>query len=234
LALLASNGNLENMSSMRPARLIVAIFAAIAMSVFVSARAAYSQDADDAAAGADANWNSTDAAIDPTTAPPIDEDAAAAEKVLEIPQVACAKDDASESCASGSDEDGDDSQAINAPSPGAPPASDDDTASNAVPGNDWGTADDYQNQQYDGTYGVPYAGYPYTVTGAPYPVTIIGTNRGPLPASAYVPSSPLTQAATPPLNPGPWVVPSAMSAFRRPAGSPMMGMSMHSSFRFHR
>jgi hypothetical protein len=222
------------MSSMRPARLIVAIFAAIAMSVFVSARAAYSQDADDAAAGADANWNSTDEAIDPTTPPPIDEDAAAAEKVLEIPQVACAKDDASESCAAGSDEDGDDSQAINAPSPGAPPASDDDTASNAVPGNDWGTADDYQNQQYDGTYGVPYAGYPYTVTGAPYPVTIIGTNRAPLPASAYMPSSPLTQAARPPLNPGAWVVPSAMSSFNRPAGSPMMGMSMHSSFRFHR
>ncbi len=203
------------------------------MSVWVNAGAAYSQDTDDTAAGADANWNSTDAALDPTSAPSIDEDAAAAEKVLEIPQVACSKDDPSESCAESSG-DGDDSQAINAPSPGAPPDSDDDTASNAVPGDDWGTADDYQNQQDYGSYGVPYAGYPYTVTGAPYPVTIIGTNRAPAPASAYVPSSPLTQAARPPLNPGPWVVPSAMSSFSRPAGSPMMGMSMHSSFRFHR
>jgi hypothetical protein len=211
--------------------MIVAIVAAFSIGIVLSARAAYSQDADDPTAGADANWNSTD----PSIAPPIDEDAVARDKVLEIPQVTCAKDGAAEACADGSDETDDDSQAINAPSPGAPPAMDeDDTASNAPPTNDWGTVDEYQSQDAYGSYGVPYAGYPYAVTGVPYPVTVIGTNRAPLPASAYVPSSPLTQAALPPLNPGPWVVPSAMSAFRRPAGSPMMGMSMHSSFGFHR
>jgi hypothetical protein len=88
-----------------------------------------------------------------------------------------------------------------------------------------GTLDDYQNEQ---AYGVPYAVYPY-------PVTVVGMNRSPVPASAYGPmSSPLTQAALPPLNPGPCMLRPSMPAFSHPAGNPMMGMSMHSSFGFHR
>ena len=100
-----------------------------------------------------------------STGPTIDEDAASADKVLEIPQAKCDNDGTSAPCdasaAAGNDDDG---QAINAPSPGSPPqVYDDDTASNAAPDEDWGTADDYQNQQ---VYAVPYAAYSY-----PYAVT---------------------------------------------------------------
>jgi len=186
------------------------------MTVLVSARAAFSQDAEDSAAGADASGESI--------GPALDGDAETGDKVLEIPQVACADDGVSVPCADGSDEDAD---AINAPSPGAPPTLDDDTADARSPNQDWGTLDDYQNEP---AYGVPYAVYSYRMTVA------VGTmNRpSPSPASAYVPmSSPLTQAARPPLNPGPWMISPSMSAFSHPAGSPMMGMTMsHPSFGF--
>ena len=209
---------------MKSTRLIVAIFAALAMTVLTNARFAFSQDAADApAASADSgavadSGTSVDAGWE-STGPAIDEDAAAAEKVLEIPQAPCAKDAASGPCASGDDGSGNDGDAINAPSPGAPPqpSFDDDTASNGASDPNWGTVDEYQNQQV----AVPYAVYPY-----PYAVTTgIGTIRTPssVPASAYAPmSSPITQAARPPLNQGPWMTPSTMSAFGRPAGSPMM------------
>ncbi len=215
---------------MQPGRMIVVVFAALAITVFVNVRAAFSQDAAvsadadssaPAAAGADADWE--------RTGPAIDEDAETADKVLEIPQVTCAKDGAPDTCdGAGANANDDDGQAINAPSPGAPPPTlDDDTASNAGPNQDWGTIDDYQNQQ---AYAFPYPLYPY-------PATVVGTmNRpSPLPASAYVPmSSPLTRAARPPLNPGPWMMPPSMSAFGRPAGSPMMPMMMSApSFGFH-
>jgi len=204
------------MRSTRPARLIVVIFAALAMTVLVSARAAFSQDAEDSAAGADASGE--------PAGPALDGDAETGDKVLEIPQVACADDGVSVPCADGSDEYAD---AINAPSPGAPPTLDDDTADARSPNQDWGTLDDYQNEP---AYGVPYAVYSYRMTVA------VGTmNRpSPSPASAYVPmSSPLTQAARPPLNPGPWMISPSMSAFSHPAGSPMMGMTMsHPSFGF--
>jgi hypothetical protein len=207
--------------------LIVAIFAALAMAVFVNARFAFSQEDPVSGTSVDANWEST--------GPSIDEDAASADKVLEIPQAKCDdNEDSSAPCdastAAGND---DNDQAINAPSPGSPPqVYDDDTASSAAPDEDWGTADDYQNQQ---VYAVPYAAYayPYAVGG---PLTM---NRpSPVPASGFIPtnpmSSPLTGAARPPLNQGPWMNPPSMSAFSRPAGSPMMGMSMsHSSFGFH-
>ena len=121
-------------------------------------------------------------------------------------------------------------QDVNAPSPGAPPALDDDTANAAWPNQDWGTLDDYQNEP---GYGIPYGMSPYGMTVA---VGTMNRSLSPVPASAYVPmSSPLTQAARPPLNPGPWMTPPSMSAFSRPAGSPMMGMTMsHPSFGFHR
>lgn len=208
---------------MKSTRLIVAIFAALAMTVLTNARFAFAQDADtpdvsadsgavaDSGTSADASWE--------RSGPAIDEDAAAADKVLEIPQAPCAKDPASAACASSDDGSGDDGEAINAPSPGAPPqpSFDDDTASNGATDPDWGTVDEYQNQQV----AVPYAVYPY-----PYAVTTgIGTIRTPssVPASAYAPmSSPITQAAQPPLHQGPWMTPPTMSAFGRPAGSPMM------------
>jgi len=207
--------------SMRPARLIVAIFAALAMTVLVSARAAFSQDAEDSAAGADAGWEGT--------GPAVDEGAGMAEKVLEIPQLTCANDGVSVPCADGSDEDADaDGQAVNASSPGAPPTLDDDTADARGPNQDWGTLDDYQNEE---AYGVPCAVYPYPMTVA------VGTMNRPssLPASAYAPmSSPLTQAARPPLNPGPWMISPSMSPFSHPAGNPIMGMTMsHPSFGLH-
>ncbi len=190
--------------------MIVAIFAALALTIFANARAAFSQDAD-SGTSVDANWE--------RTGPAIDGDAESADKVLEIPQAACTKNGVSVACAgtnpAGSGDD-DDDQAINAPSPGAPPPTlDEDTASSAAPDDqDWGTVDQYQNQP---AYGVPYAVYPY-------PVTVAGTTRtpSPVPASAYAPmSSPITQAARPPLNPGPWMLSPSMSQFSRPAGSPM-------------
>ena len=192
------------------------------MTVLVSARAAFSQDAEDSAAAADVSWEGPGRSLDPA----LDGDAETGDKVLEIPQVACADDGVSVPCADGSDEDAD---AINAPSPGAPPTLDDDTADARSPNQDWGTLDDYQNEP---AYGVPYAVYSYRMTVA------VGTmNRpSPSPASAYLPmSSPLTQAARPPLNPGPWMISPSMSAFSHPAGSPMIGMTMsRRSFRFHR
>jgi hypothetical protein len=215
--------------------LVVALFAVLAISFFVSSRAALSQDATtdsttidsaaiDSAAGADANWDST--------GPALDEDADSAEKVLEIPQVACAEEGASGSC-SDADADDDDSQAINAPQPGSPPSLDDDTASAGGPGQDWGSVDDYRNEE---AYAVPYALYPYpaSVVGA----NVVGSMNRPsqFPSSAFVPmSSPLTPAARPPLNPGPWMARPSMSAFSRPAGSPMMPMRMSGgAFGFHR
>jgi hypothetical protein len=198
------------------------------MTAFVNARLAFAQEEPESGTSVDANWEST--------GPAIDEDAASADKVLEIPQAKCDDDGSSAPCdasaAAGNDDDG---EAINAPSPGSPPqVYDDDTASSAAPDEDWGTADDYQNQQ---VYAVPYAAYsyPYGVT-SPGPLTM---NRpSPVPASAFVPlnpmSSPLTQAARPPLNQGPWMTPPSMSSFSRPAGSPMMGMGMpHTAFAFH-
>jgi len=201
------------MRSVRPARLTVAIFAALALTVFANVRAAFSQDAD-SGTSVDANWERTGRAIEG--------DAESADKVLEIPQAACTRDGVSVACAGtnpagGDDNDNDNDQAINAPSPGAPPPTlDEDTASAAAPDDqDWGTVDDYQNQP---AYGVPYAVYPY-------PTTVAGRMNGPsqIPASALAPtSSPITQAARPPLNPGPWMLSPSMSAFSRPAGSPMM------------
>jgi hypothetical protein len=199
------------MKSVRPTPLIVAIFAALAMTVFTNARAAFSQDAD-SGTSVDASWVRTG-----PTGPALDGDVESASKVLEIPQASCTKDGVSVACAdnpAGDDDDND--QAINAPSPGAPPPTlDEDTASSAAPNDqDWGTVDDYQNQP---GYGVPYAVYPY-------PVTVAGTTRtpSPVPASAYAPmSSPITQAARPPLNPGPWMLSPSMSQFSRPAGGPM-------------
>ncbi len=190
------------------------------MTVLVSARAAYSQDAEDSAAGVDASLEGP--------GPAVDEDAKTADKVLESPRLTCANDGISLPCGV-SDEDADaGAQAINAPSPGAPPTLDDDTAAASLPNQDWGTLDDYQNQQ---AYGVPYAVYAYPM------IVASGTMNRPLPspASAYVPmSGPLTQAARPPLNPGPWMMSPSLSPFSHPAGNPMMGMTMsHPLSGFH-
>ncbi len=193
---------------MKYARLIVAIFAALAITALVNARPLLAQEDPVSGTSVDARWTSA--------GPALDEDAASANEVLEIPQAACAGNDASAPCDSAAADSDDDTQAINAPSPGAPPTVfDDDTASSGTPDSDWANADDYQNQQ---VYAVPYAVYPY-------PVTVARTMnpRSQVPASAYVPmSSPITQAALPPLNHGAWMNPPTMSAFSRPAGSPMV------------
>ncbi|HZC46132.1 MAG TPA: hypothetical protein VE243_06625 [Candidatus Acidoferrum sp.] len=208
------------MSTTRPTRLIVAVFAALAMAVFVNARTVFAQDAAESGTSVDANWERT---TPEEAAPALDETTETPEKVLEIPQAPCNKDGAAVPCddtSANADEDG--NQTINAPQPGAPPQTfDENTASNA-PDDDWGTVNDYQSQQ---VYAVPYAAY-----GAyPYSVANAGTRGVPsqVPASAYAPmSSPVTQAARPPLNQGPWMTPSSISQFSRPAGSPMMGMTM--------
>ena len=167
----------------------------------------------------------TSASIDETaesaepTGPPIDVNAASAEKVLEIPQAkGCNSNDDPTAPCDGADADSggtDTDQTINAPSPGGPPQTyDGDTAYN-TPDPDWGTVDDYQNQQVENGPYVIYA----------YPGGAIGTLQRPtqVSASGFSPmSSPLTQAARPPLNQGAWMLRPTMSTFARPAGSPMM------------
>ncbi|HEV2171483.1 MAG TPA: hypothetical protein VGR40_11065 [Candidatus Binatus sp.] len=200
--------------------MIATIFTALAMMLLINARAALSQDAtsaetsDDSGAvsgtSVDSNW----ARVDST--PAIDDGAASADKVLEIPQAKCSGDEDSGPCdANANNDPNDDDGGIVAPSPGAPP--DTDTASNTT-SDDWGTADEYQNQQ---AYNVPYPVYQYY----PYSTSALGAMRRPsqVPASAFAPGSrPITQAARPPLSQGPWMTPSTMSAFSRPAGGPMM------------
>jgi hypothetical protein len=200
------------MRSFHPSQLIVRLSAALALILFIGARPAFAQDAADSGTSTDASWE--------RTGPSLDEDAESADKVLEIPQASCNKEGASVECPS-TDEDG--NQTVYAPSPGAPPATmDDDTADSDLPNEDWGTISEYQDQP---SYAIPYgmAAYGVTATGG------ASGYRSPLPASAYVPmttSSPLTQAARPPLNPGPWMLQPSMSAFGRPAGSPMAPMMM--------
>jgi len=210
---------------MKGTRLIVAIFAALAITVFADAGAGFSQDAADPGVGADSSWDNT--------GPTIDEDAASADKVLELPQVTCAKDAAPDTCdTADSDSNDDDSQAINAPSPSAPPPTvDDGTANSGTPDDDWGNVEDYQNQQ---VVAVPYVAYPYPVT-VGSTAAVGGTmNRPQVPASAYVPmSSPITQAARPPLNPGPWMLSPSMSMYSRPAGNTMMPMMSAPAYAFH-
>ena len=193
------------------ARLITAVFAALAVTVFVNARDAFSQDAAESGTSVDGNWERVD------NGPTIDEDAASGDKVLEIPQAKCSNDDDSGPCEANANNDpnADDDGGINAPSPGAPPQTfDQDTASNSQDP-DWGSVDEYQNQQ---AYNVPYAIYPYPYAVNPYQANG-GALRGPspVPPSAY--ASPLTQAVRPPLNQGPWMTRPMMSTFSRPAGS---------------
>jgi hypothetical protein len=210
---------------MKSPRFIVAIFAALAMTVLVNARSAFAQEEATSGTSVDADWD--------RAAPTIDDSASSADKVLEIPQATCNKDDPSAPCdTSAANPDDPNDQAINAPQPGSPPpVLDDDTASSGSSDPDWGDATDYQNQQ---VYAAPYA-YPYAY-GYGVGVARNANPQSPVPASAYAPapmSSPLTQAARPSLNPGPWMNPPTMSAFSRPAGSPMMGMAS-SPFGFHR
>jgi hypothetical protein len=206
---------------MKSPRFIVAIFAALAMTVFPNAKIAFSQEAAESGTSVDASWD--------RTAPTIDDSASSADKVLEIPQATCDKNDPSCDAPDAASPADPDDETINAPQPGSPPpVLDDDTASAGSSDPDWGDATDYQNQQ---VYAAPYA-YPYAY-GYGVGVARNANPQSPVPASAYAPmSSPITQAARPPLRQGPWMNPPTMSAFGRPAGSPMMGMAS-SPFGFH-
>jgi hypothetical protein len=209
------------------------LFALFALIALVGARGAFAQDAPASGSDSDANWER----IDP------DFGADSAEKVLEIPQIACVEDgvsipcdeqvSASNSPGNGNDNGDDDAnpQASSGSSPASPQTLDDDTASAGPIGSDsdWGTADDYANQPI---YGIPYgtAQYGRVISRGP----IYGNPQVPpsmaFPFPPMAMSSPLTQAARPPLNPtGPWMTPPSMMMLSRPAGSPMAGQP----FRFH-
>ena len=185
------------------------------MTVFVNARIAFSQEAPESGTSVDANWDST--------GPTIDDNAASADKVLEIPQATCNNDGlrfpATRRLPSGDDPD---DQTINAPQPGSPPQSTMTTPPAAA------------RQMRIGARGrlSESAGLCGAVR------RIMLTVRGRRPAHdesdprpfprlriSLPMSSPLTQAARPPLSQGPWMNPPTMSAFGRPAGSPMMGMA---------
>ena len=204
----------------------------------------------DAAASTDsgANW----VRVDPDS-PANDLATDSAEKVLEIPQTACIENGAAIPCderlsvnkpAGTGDDNGGDGDTIAAPAgggfaPASPQTFDDDTA-NAGPigsDSDWGTADDYANQQ---VYGFPYGtgGYGVVSRGPILSRGPIYGNPAQVPPSAFrfppmAMSGPITQAARPPISAaGPWMTPPSMMTFSRPAGSPMAPMAGH-SFRLH-
>jgi len=172
-----------------------------------------------------------------------------AEKVLEIPQTECVENGVSIPCderitvsnapavANDNQQDNPDVNGAQASSGdgsalASPQTFDDDTASAAPVASDpdWGTADDYANQTP--IYGIPYGAVNYGGV----------TSRGPIYGNPQIPpsmafpfppmamSSPLTQAARPPLHPGPWMTsPSMMMMLSRPAGSPIASRPL----RFH-
>jgi len=231
------------------------LFALFALIALAGGRAAFAQDAA-ASADADASIN---AATTADSAGPGDAVAAgsdssgdwarvnpdltteSAEKVLEIPQTECVENGVSIPCderitvnnapGDGVANDNPDDNGTQAAGGGSAPVSpqtfDNDIANAAPVGSDadWGTADDYANQTP--IYGIPYG----TVA-----------SRGPIYGNPQIPrsmvfpfppapmSSPITQAARPPLSPGgPWMTPSSMMMVGRPAGSAMAG----APFRFH-
>ena len=114
--------------------------------------------------------------------------------------------------------------------PAAPQTFDDDTADagSADANSEWGNADDYANQT---VYGFPYGAAQYGGVGnAPVNGNLAPLRRQAGPFSPMQTSSPITQAAMPPLNIGhPWMTRTSMSMYSRPAGSPMAG----APFRFH-
>jgi hypothetical protein len=197
----------------------------------------------DSAAPGDAVAAGSDSSGDWQRANP-DLSSESAAKVLELPQSECVESGVSIPCderitisapATGTTNDNPDDDAAQPAAGGYAPASpqtfDDDTASAAPAASDadWGTADDYANQQP--IYGIPYGAVQWGSVASRGP--IYGNQQ--IPPSMVFPfpprpmSSPLTQAARPPLNPGPWMTPSSMMMLNRPAGSPMAG----GPFRFH-
>jgi hypothetical protein len=211
-----------------------AIVIAIAIVITGSARRVRAEDA--SGAGPDANWEAV-------TNPNSD----ATDQVLEIPQ-ACTNDGVAVPCdesasapkpahdsSDGDDDDEDDIQTAGGPL-GHPTTFDEDTANAAHASTDpsVGSVDEYESEP--SYVAVPYGSYVVVPNGG-YGIAnarpgLNGT-PSPLPPSAYtVPpmamSAPVTQAARPPLNPGPWMTPPSMSAFSRPAGSPMTGYSFRS------
>lgn len=213
-------------------------FALFALIALVGARAAYPQDPVAPASDSDADWESADP----------DLSAASAEKVLEIPQAACVENGVSIPCddrVSVSNSPDNDDEAANPEvsgagnpsasgagvSPASPQTLDEDTASAGPIGSDsdWGTADDYANQPI---YGIPYGTAQYGSVASMGPIygnpQIPPSMAFPFPPMAM--SSPLTQAARPPLySAGPWMTSPSMMMFSRPAGTPMAGQP----FRFH-
>jgi hypothetical protein len=193
-------------------------------------------------ADAGANW----VRVDPDS-PATDLATDSADKVLEIPQTACIENGVAVPCdqrlgvnkpAGTGDDNGDDGDSIPAYGGGyAPPSPqtfDDNTASAGPNGfdSDWGTVDDYANQQ---VYGFPYGGGYGVASAGP----IIG-NPAALPPGAFryhpmAMSGPLGPAARPPIGTvRPWMTPPSMMTFSRPAGSPMVGSPMAGrSFRLH-
>jgi hypothetical protein len=114
-------------------------------------------------------------------------------------------------------------------SPASPQTFDDDTADAGTgePNSEWGNADDYTNQA---VYGYPYGAVPYgNVANGPVNANLSQFRRSGFPFSPMQTSSPVTQAATPLNNGGPWMTPPSMMAFSRPAGRPMAS----APFRFH-
>ncbi len=211
---------------------LITVFAVLVLLFIGGAHRTIAADSSDS--GPDADWERV--APDPSTSKP--------DQVLEIPQ-ACTQDGVAVPCddasnlandardSSGDGDDADDIQTVRGGSAGGSPTLGDDNA-NPDANTDWGSADDYQNEQAYLPVQVPYGmQVPYGIVTTP---SRVNRPRTPVPASAYqVPliamSHPITSAATPPLRPtGAWMTPPSMTPFARPAGSSMMPAP---SFRFH-
>jgi hypothetical protein len=203
---------------------------ALALIFFGAGNRAFADDAESVDVGADSS-------PPPTLIPgPTWEEA---NPVLEIPQE-CNPRESSNPCdarasaavkdssSSSDDDDEDDVETAGGGAPSvAPPGDANANSAEASSGDDFamGGVNDYENQEIEEPPMIASSGWvvAYPMNTNAYPVNTNSAARMNLMAarSPWHFSSPLTSAATPPLNPGPWMS-SPMMNFGRPAGGPMM------------
>ena len=200
--------------------------------------------------------DSVEVAADPSAAPTLTPDSSSpdsnweeANQVLEIPQ-ACSQDGVAVACdkradasfndssSSGDDDDEEDIETVG-PVRTAPTLDGDATSGDsAVAMQQYGGVDDYQNELAEAPIMMPPTGwsvassYPsaYPMNPNSRPRMALMAARSPWHWGPMPMSSPLTPAARPPLNPGPWMSSPAMT-WGRPAGSLMVMPNM--PFRMH-
>ena len=224
--------------------LIAVSMLAVALIFCGAARDSFADDGD-----------SVEVAPDPSAAPSVFSDSISPDsgwpdsnweetnQVLEIPQtcsqdgiaVACdqrADTTVNDSSSSGDDDDEEDVETVG-PVRTAPTLDQDATGNDpAVATQQWGSVGDYENEVAEAPMIIPPTGWAvasaYPMNSNSGPRMALMAARSPWHWTPMAMSSPLTPAARPPLNQGPWMTSSAMT-WNRPAGSPMIMPNM--SFR---